>query len=161
MVLEMNVPELITVRIVSSEDLDLSGIIVELTVTAGKKNPYHIYFPKTDRSGAATLTREDFIGQFEDHWESGLMDHGGAPESAESYVQVSLYDPSWSRANPKLALAWPLLKNERKKWLSREEEYESRISSRNGEFSASTMLVDLHQTQDIVLPVSRAETKRR
>jgi hypothetical protein len=151
----MNVPEQITLRVVSDEESDLSDVIVDLTVSTGRKNPYHIYFPKTDRSGVATLTREDFIGQFQDHWESALMDHSGTPESAESVVRVALYDPSWSSENPDLALAWPLLKHERSKWSSREEEYQSRISSRNGEFVATPITVDLHETHEIVLPVTR------
>lgn len=109
----MNVPNRITVHVTSDEEADLSGIIVEMSVTTGQKSPYRIYFPKTDTTGAATLTRNDFVGQFKDHWESGLMDHAGTTESADPRVRVSLYDPSWSIANRQLALAWPLMKHER------------------------------------------------
>jgi hypothetical protein len=151
----MKVPERVTVHVVSPGESDLSDIIVELTVTTGRKNPYRIYFPKTDRSGAATLTRDDFIGQFSDHWEGGLMDHEGTPETAQSVVQVGLYDPSWSVANPDMALAWPLLKHERTKWSSREEQYHYRTSSRNAEFAVSPIAVDLQKTANIVLPVQR------
>lgn len=151
----MNIPNKLSVHVISEEESDLSGIIVEMAVTTGQKNPYLIYFPKTDTAGTATLTRKNFIGQFEDHWESGLMDHAGTLASADPRVRISLYDPSWSTANKQLALAWPLLKHERTKWSSREEEYESRVSSRNADFAATPITVDLHQTHAIVLPISR------
>jgi hypothetical protein len=154
----MNIPERVTVRVASTGETDLSGLIVELTVTSGQKNPYRIYFPKTDSSGLATLRREDFIGQFTDHWEAGLMDHNGTPESAESTVRVALYEPSWSLANRDAALAWPLLKHERTKWSSRDEQYRYRTSSRNLEFLASPITVDLETTNDIVLPVQPKAT---
>jgi len=134
---------------------DLSGIIVELTVTTGLKNPYHIYFPKTDSRGIATLTSDDFVGQFTDHWEAGLMDHSGTIDTAESTVRVGLYDPSWSVDNRDAALAWPLLKHERTKWSSRDEEYRYRTSSRNSEFSASPITIDLEKRSSIVLRLER------
>lgn len=151
----MHVPNRTTVHVISDEGADVSGIIVQMTVTTGQKNPYYVYFPKTDTAGIATLTRDDFIGQFMDHWESELMDHAGTPESADSRVLVSLYDPSWSIANRAFALAWPLLKHERTKWSSREEEYRSRVSSRNCDFTATPMTVDLNQTQNFVFPISK------
>jgi hypothetical protein len=157
MVVLMNVPKRITVHVTSDEGADVSGIIVQMTVTTGQKNPYHIYFPKTDATGIATLTRGDFIGQFKDHWESGLMDHAGRVETADSRVFIELYDPSWSIANRKLALAWPLLKHQRTKWSSREEEYQSRVTSRNRDFVATPITVDLHQTQDFVFPVTQLQ----
>jgi hypothetical protein len=154
----MNVPERTTVHVIITGESDLSGIIVELTVTAGRKNPYRIYFPKTDASGQATLTRNDFMGQFTDHWEAGLMDHSGTPESADPTVLVGLYDPSWSLENRDAALTWPLLKHERTKWSSRDEQYGYRTSSRNLQFRVSPIMVDLEKTSDIVLPVQRKVT---
>lgn len=154
----MKIPELITVHVESPGESDLSGIIVELMVTTGRKNPYRIYFPKTDGSGVATLTRDDFVGQFTDHWEAGLMDYSGNPESADSTVRVALYDPSWSLENRDAALAWPLLKHERTKCSSRDEQYRYRTSSRNKEFLVSPIMVDLESTSDIVLPVHRRMT---
>lgn len=159
----MKVPKRVTVHVMSaSDDSDLSNIIVELTVTTGRKNPYDIYFPKTDHSGVAALTRKDFIGQFTDHWESGLMDHSGTPETAESTVRVGLYDPSWSIANPDRALAWPLMKHQRTKWSSREEEYRYRTTSRNDEFEFDHLIVDLEKMTDFILTVRRkAKTSSR
>jgi hypothetical protein len=151
----MKLPEQVMVRVTCEGVSDLSSIIVELTVATGLKNPYRIYFPKTDSWGAATLTRDDFVGQFTDHWEAGLMDHSGTPETAEPTVRVGLYDPSWSLKNRDAALAWPLLKHERSKWSSRDEEYRYRTSSRNSEFLASPIMVDIEKTSDIVLPLKR------
>jgi hypothetical protein len=154
----MKIPELLKVRVVCDNESDLGDLIVEMIVTTGKKNPYRLRFAKTDRSGMSTLTRDDFIGQFTDHWEAGLMDHSGTPEDAQPTVQVGLYDPSWSLENPDVALAWPLLSHERMKWSSRDEEYRYRMSSRNLEFVASPVMVDLEKTSDIVLPVERKVT---
>ncbi|HEV7767315.1 MAG TPA: hypothetical protein VGQ76_20100 [Thermoanaerobaculia bacterium] len=151
----MRIPEQIRVRVECENEIDLSGLIVELTVTAGQKNPYRIYFPKTDWSGVATLTRDDFVGQFRDHWEAGLMDHDGTPETADCLVRVGLYNPQWSIENPDTALAWPLLTHEHTKWSSREEQYLYRTSTRNIEFVVSSIDVDLERTNNIILPVKR------
>lgn len=151
----MRIPERLMLQVVCEDATDLSGLIVELKVTTGRKNPYRIYFPKTDRSGKATLTREDFVGQFTDQWESGLMDHSGTAESANSVVEVTLYDPSWSIQNPDLALAWPLLPHERTKWSSRDEQYRYRTSTSNTQFVASPIAVDIGQASEIVFPVRR------
>ena len=149
----MNVPEKITVQLQSQSVDDLSGIIVELKVIAGRKNPYFIRFPKTDSFGRAAIGRDDFIGQFKDHWEMGLMDYDGSVESASPVVEASLFDPNWSINNPKLALAWPLLAHERAKWSSREQEYASRISCRNPLFAAETARVDLSESPQISLQI--------
>jgi hypothetical protein len=151
----MNVPECTTVHVISPGESDMSGIIVELIVSTGHKNSYRIYFLKTDTSGVATLARGDFVGQFTDQWEAGLMDHSGTPEDAQSIVRVGLYDPSWSLENRDEAMAWPLLTHQRTKWSSREEQYRYRTSSRNCEFLVSPMMVDLESTADIVLPLKR------
>jgi hypothetical protein len=149
----MIVPERIIVRVTCDYNADLSGLIVRMTVTAGLKTPYRILFPKTDGQGVAVLTRDDFVGQFKDHWEAGLMDHSGTPETASATVEVDLYDPSWSVKNRDMALAWPLLDHERTKWLSRTDEYSHRVSSRNLEFEATSILADLNVSTHIILPV--------
>jgi hypothetical protein len=151
----MKIPEQIRVRIECETDCDLSSLIVELTVRAGRKNPYRIYFPKTDSSGTATLTRDDFVGQFRDHWEAGLMDHDGTPETADSVVRVGLYDPTWSRENPDAALAWPLLKHESLEWSSRQEQYLYRTTTRNTDYVVTPIEVDLETASEIALPVNR------
>ena len=137
---------------------DMSGIIVKLVVSTGYKNPYHIHFPKTDTPGMATLTRGDFIGQFTDQGEAGIMDHSGTPEDAQSIVRVGLYDPSWSLENRDRAMAWPLLTHERTKWPSRDEEYRYRTSSRNSEFLVLPMTVDLENNDRSGLHLKRKNT---
>jgi hypothetical protein len=149
----MRVPELLRVQLRADPEADLSGLIVELRVTTGFKNPYYILFPKTTAEGEAELSRADFVGQFKDHWESGLMDYQGGPDDALSMVRVSLFDPGPSLADPRSALAWPLFKHEATKWRSREEEYAYRISCRNASFESIPLAVDLHATAAIVLSV--------
>ena len=149
----MNVPERLTVQLQSQSADDLSGLIVEFKVIAGRKNPYFIRFPKTDSFGRAELTRDEFIGQFKDHREMGLMDYDGSIESASPVVEASLFDPAWSINNRKLALAWPLLAHERAKWSSREQEYAYRISCRNPLFAAEAARADLSESQQIRLQI--------
>ena len=155
----MRVPERLVVRVSCANDSDLSDIIVEMTVTSGRKNPYRVYFPKTDRSGVATLTSDDIKGQFTDEWEAGVMDHDGTLETAEPVVRVGLYDPSWSQQHREAALAWPLLTHERTKWPTREDQYGYRTSARNTAYVATPVLVNIEVTSEIVLPVFRRDTR--
>ena len=71
----MILPSEIRVKASCNGSHDLSGIIFQLRVRSGSKNPYHIYFPKTDSTGVAIISSEDFRGQFTDHYEMGLMDY--------------------------------------------------------------------------------------
>ena len=87
----MNVPALITLLLVAESPLDLSGIIVSLIVTTGRRNPRRVYFAKTDIRGQAELTRDDFVGQFADATEADLMGSWGSLADAMSQVQVELY----------------------------------------------------------------------
>lgn len=150
----MNLPEQLVLRVEAAGNNDLSGIIVQMKVRAGRKNPYFIYFPKTDLDGVARLSREDFVGQFKDHWEIGLMDYNGTPESADPAVEVSLFNPSWLIKNRKLALAWPLLEHEKRRWSSREEQYNYMVNNRNSHFSCAAISVDLEKTPQFVLRVN-------
>ena len=154
---KMNLIRPIRIQVASEKPVDLSGLIVELRVTAGRKNSFHIYSPKTDVKGAAVLGLEDFRGQFTDHFEEALMDYDGSVETAESTVKVSLFDPTWSRNNRNLALAWPLFAHEKTKWRSREQEYNHRISCRNSLFDSAPIFVDLNATSDVHLIVSPRE----
>ncbi len=86
----MQVPDVLTVHISTDRSADLSGIIVVLTVSSGRKNPFRILIPKTDARGEAQLSRADFLGQFDDHRNTFPMDYDGAIESASSTVEVSL-----------------------------------------------------------------------
>jgi len=150
----MNIPEVIELKTESEGDKPLSDVIVEMKVSAGRKNPYYIYFPKSDAAGSASLTKEEFIGQFKDFWEMGVMDYDGTPESADPIVVISLFDSSWLVENRKLALAWPLLNYERQKWDSRQEQYDYMVNNRNSEYSYLSLSVDVHKTQQIVFLVN-------
>ena len=149
----MKLPEDIVLKIEANGNNDLSGVIVQMKVKAGRKNPYFICFPKTDRDGLARLSKRDFVGQFKDHWEMGLMDYNGTPEDADPEVEVSLFDPSWLIENKKLALAWPLLEHEKQRWASREQQYNYMVNNKNSRFSCDPISVNLEKKQKIVLRV--------
>ncbi len=80
-----------------------------------------------------------------------LMDYIGTPESADPVVEILLFDPKWLEKNQELALAWPLLKYESKKWASRQEQYDYMVNNRNSEFSCSSTFVNVQETQRIQL----------
>lgn len=149
----MNVPEKIVARVTTPAGEGVPGIIVEMKVRAGHKNPYHIRFHATNDAGEAELTRGDFVGQFTDHWEEGLMDYDGSPETAAPVVEVSLFDPTWSITNRKLALAWPLFAHERTKWRTRDEEYAQRIACRNLDFVSEVQEINLEEESAIHMVV--------
>ncbi len=131
----MTLPETISIHAVGSPGTDLSDIIFELGVTSGNKNRYYILFPKTDENGLTQLSSDEFRGQFEDHWESGLMDYNGTVETALPTVTVQLLDKGRIEQNLDLLRAWPLLKNEQKWWGSREEKLQCLLSCRNDKVS--------------------------
>jgi hypothetical protein len=83
------------------------------------------------------------------------MDHSGTLGEASPTVHVQLYDPSWSLANRTKAIAWPLMKHERTKWRTREQQYEYRISTRNPAFEATELDVDVEKTTEIVIHLRR------
>ncbi len=133
----MDLPDRITIQLQCDQSDALGDLIVKMTVYAGTKNLYHIYFPKTDPYGRAELTADEFRGQFADHWEQGLMDYNGTGESASQHVKLELFDPANMRANLESLSAWPLLKNEAKRWASRREMIEYFLSCRNGFFRSA------------------------
>ncbi len=149
----MKIPDNIYIQIVCQRCDDLSGIIIQLKVKAGKKNPYYIYFPKTDVNGKTSIDINNFVGQFKDYWEMGIMDYDGTLESAKSLVEVSLFDPTWLIENKELALAWPLFKHEKTKWISREQQYEYMTSCRNQKFTYRPIYIDLDKTDHIKLKI--------
>src|SRR5512132_3071929 len=68
----MTLPPQIELRGRCAEADDLSGIIFRMQITAGYKNPYSIFFPKTNASGHTRLTAKEIEMQFTDHgiWRS-------------------------------------------------------------------------------------------
>jgi hypothetical protein len=150
----MRVPDEITVQVVSDDAVDLHDIIVELVVSTGRRNPRRLRFPKTDRAGRSTLAFADFVGQFSDATQQDIMGSWGTIDDALPAVEISLHD-----TEPAVAAGlrqWPLGKHERTRWSSPAEEYAYRTSSRNGEFTAPAVVVNLHESARVVLRVTPA-----
>jgi len=155
----MDLPEKIDLKLKLDDAVDLSDVIVEMKVQAGRKNPYYIRFPKTDEYGRTSLTKKDFIGQFKDHWDEALMDYDGTPESANPIVEISLFDSKWLEENKETALSWPLLKHEKLIWNSRQELYDYLISNSNRKFHCDTVSVDLQRASQIELVIDEETDK--
>lgn len=153
----LKVPDIITLQLRSVEPMDLSGVIVALTVSTGQRNPRCVYFPKTDEAGRSTLDRQDFVGQFADATEEDLMGSWGAIDDAFAEVGVSLYDPAPALADPEGSMAWPLSPHEQTKWPSRAAEYAYRSTCRNLLFAATEIVVDLAATSHVELWVTPAQ----
>ena len=117
----MTLPPQIELRARCAQASDLSGLIFRMQITAGYKNPYGIFFPKTDSAGHARLTAEDINGQFTDHWEEALMDYNGLIEDANELVTIRLWDPTPLREGYGELLAWPLFTHQRTRWQSRRD----------------------------------------
>ncbi len=153
----MIVPDKIYIELVSNKEEDLSGIILELKISTGRRNPRYITTPKTNRKGKSELSQEDLEGQFEDHWESGQMDYSGNLKDASPIIEVSLYDLARFRENKELFLAWTLLKNEKLKWKSKEEQCNYMISSMNDKFEANPLKINIHKTDTIRMRVKKSK----
>ena len=148
-------------RVVCDKMPDLSEIIVTLHIQSGTKNSYSIVFPKTDARGRAALSRSDIVEQFEDTWESGLMDYNGDLNTANPVVSVHLFDLDSFRAHLDIARAWPLLKNERKRWSSREARIQDILSCRNDLFSAQTMSLNLEDNPSFWYELKRRDSNQQ
>ena len=151
----MEAPDRISVQVIDNSGNGVEGIIIELKVVSGRKNPYTILSPKTDKNGTAQITKSDFIGQFEDHWEMGLMDYNGNIETANNEIEAYLYNPEWTIENKDSCLAWPLLKNEIPLWESREAKYEYLISCANKKYKSKLQIVNINESSDITVKVRK------
>ena len=147
--IKMKLPEKLFLEVKVEKEAGWEDLIIQLKVRSGRKNPYYIFFPKTDEGGKAILYQNDFIGQFEDHYETGLMDYDGSIETANPEVEVSLFDPTWMIENKTLALAWPLLKNEKPTWNSREEKYNYMISCKNPKYKMKPFMFNIEKSNRI------------
>jgi len=151
----MELPDNISVQVIDNSGKGVEGAIIELKVVAGTKNPYTILSPKTDKSGSTQISKSDFIGQFEDHWEMGLMDYNGNIETANNNIEIYLYNPEWAIENKDSCMAWPLLKNEIPLWSSREEKYEYITSCNNSKYKAKNQTVNISDSNNITVKVSK------
>lgn len=150
----MRVPKRISVGVTSIDAVDLGSLIVQITIDPGHRNPYRILLPKTDSAGKSEINRDEFIGQFDDHLEIGLMDHAGPLHRLRPTVDMSLFDDSWWRENKGLALEWPLLTHESRIWSSRQQHYDYITSSNNRAFECRPARVNLHETAIVQLAVT-------
>jgi hypothetical protein len=151
----MKLPPTITLNVDCPEGGDLSGLIFKIRVTAGSKNPFYIYFPKTLVNGSTCVTEEDFRGQFNDHYEMGLMDYNGSIETAGDTVGIELFDPRPMLERRQELSRWPLLKHERKVWRSRGEFMDYFLSCSNQEFYFFEQSAHIPQNGVIHLTVGR------
>ena len=152
----MTLPPQIEVRARCAQASDLSGLIFRMQITAGYKNPYGIFFPKTDSAGHTRLTAEDINGQFTDHWEEALMDYSGSIEDANELVTIRLWDPMPLREGYDELLAWPLFTHQHTRWQSRRDYLDYMASCRNDEFTLDGISVRLPETSLLYLSLGRA-----
>jgi hypothetical protein len=152
----MTLPPQIELRARCAEADDLSGIIFRLQITAGYKNPYSIYFPKTDNRGHTQLTAKEIEMQFTDHWDMALMDYNGSLEDANELVTIHLWDPRSFPEHPEEILSWPLLSYEKTRWKSRREWFEYMASCRNDEFTFGGISIRLPKTTLLYVSLRRA-----
>jgi hypothetical protein len=142
----MKLPPRIDLRARCAEAADLSGLIFRMQITAGTKNPYGIFFPKTDELGQTRLTAEEIEGQFSDHWEEAAMDYNGSLEEANELVTIKLWDRAQLRAKYEELLSWPLFVHQRTRWRSRREYQDYMVSCRNNNFVFDGVSVRLPET---------------
>jgi hypothetical protein len=152
----MTLPPQIELRARSAEADDLSGIIFRMQITAGYKNPYSIYFPKTGEHRHTRLTAKEIEMQFKDHWDMALMDYNGSLEDANELVTIHLWDPAPLRQGYDKLLAWPLFSYEETRWKSRREWLDYMASCRNDEFSFGGISISLPETTLVYIPLHRA-----
>ena len=152
----MTLPPQIELRARCADAGDLSGLIFRMQITAGYKNPYGIFFPKTDSAGHTRLTTEDIKGQFTDHWEEALMDYNGSVEDANELVTIHLWDPRPLRQDPEQALGWPLFSYEKTRWRSLREWFDYMASCRNDEFTFGGISIRLPETTLLYVSLRRA-----
>lgn len=152
----MTLPTQIELRARCAQADDLSGIIFRMQVTAGYKNLYSIFFPKTDSRGHTRLTAKEIEMQFTDYWDMALMDYNGSLEDANELVTIHLWDPRPLREDPEHVLAWPLFSYEKTRWTSRREWFDYMASCRNDEFTFGGISIRLFETTLLYVSLRRA-----
>jgi len=156
----MTLPPQIELRAKCADVDDLSGLIFRMQITAGYKNPYGIFFPKTDSAGHTGLSAEDIEGQFTDHWEEAVMDYNGSIQDAKEFVTIGLWDPAPLRESYEDLLTWPLFTHARTRWQSRRDQLDYMASCRNDEFIFDGNSVLLPETTLLYVSLRRAVAPR-
>ena len=127
-----------------------------MQITAGYKNPYSIFFPRTDERGHSRLTAKEIEMQFTDHWDMALMDYNGSLEDANELVTIHLWDPCSLREDSEQVFAWSLFSYEKTRWKSRREWFDYMASCRNDEFTFGGISVRLPETTRLYISLHRA-----
>ena len=153
----MEVAQRIELTLSTGEISGPSDLIIGMRISAGTKNPYRVYFPKTDEHGHTALERSAVVGQFNDHWEEGLMDFNGTLESASQVVTFFLFNVSKLQESLSIALAWPLLTHEKTVWSSRQEQVNYFLACDNTRYSLPEAEVVLPSDGRLSLRVYRLE----
>ena len=152
----MTLPPQIELRARCAAADNLSGLILMMQLTAGYKNPYCIFFPKTDTHGHTRLTAEDIRGQFSDHREEALMDYDGSIEEANDLVTIHLWDPRSFREHYNELLSWPVFSHQQKRWRTRREYQDYMASCHNDEFTFGGISLRLPETTLLYVSLRRA-----
>lgn len=131
----MELPSIVDIFVTDHVGIPVPNLIMGMRISVGNKNPYRIYFPKTNFAGHSSLSADDIAGQFKDHWEEGLMDYNGTLENADQSVDLFLPDVRLIRSGQRAFLVWPLLTHEKTAWASRQEKLDYFLSSANEHYS--------------------------
>jgi hypothetical protein len=153
---DMRLPPIIELKVECPQQGDLSGLIFELLVTTGSKNPFRIHFEKTSENDTTRITAEDFCGQFNNHFDMASMDYDGSIETAADVMTIRLFDERPMMEHREELLRWPLFKHERTVWESREEFISYFLSCRNREFYFSDQSVRVPRDGVIHLIVNKS-----
>jgi hypothetical protein len=151
----MTLPRQIELRARCVEADDLSGIVFRMQITAGYKNPYSIFFLKTDASGHTRLTAKEIEMPFTDHWDMALVDYNGSLEEANELVTIHLWNPREFREHAESILAWPLLSYEKTRWTTRREWFDYMASCRNDRFTFGGISIRLLETTLLYVSLRR------
>jgi hypothetical protein len=152
----MGLPPSVDLRVRDASGHEATDLIFSMLISTGRKNPYSIYFPKTDAHGRAFLSARAVRGQFEDHWAEALMDHSGTLDEARQDVTFVLFDPKRLRENIVLASASPLLPYEKTVWASRAQRIDYLLSCRNELYRFEETIVAMPRDGLVELQVSPA-----
>jgi hypothetical protein len=117
-------PELVTVRLVTSSGAPFrcADILVNIHLSARRKNDFHLGPYPTNAEGVASFTREDMRASVDDTYASGLMDYGPVEECFPRVLILLSTPESISKALEARTKVWTLLfKGEKRRWKSIEE----------------------------------------
>jgi hypothetical protein len=151
----MNLPSKIDLQVVCAGESNLSDIIARITVHAGSKNPYYIYFPKTNNDGRTSISADEFMEQFDSHYEIGLMDYNGSFETASQVVDIDIHYQNFLYPSLDIAYKRPLLEYEKHRWQSSKEMIAYYLSCQNDKYFADPQAVEIRPNELIRFKVRK------